>query len=162
MIVPTQAIEDRNNPHAGRAASFLRENAHTINEPINRVSSKNVTNEAEKRWWQWDAPEDKSHQKRSQSLSGNKNSHDGGYQTTYQKELGYLNDANNESLIAARRHSRNPYNAAAVGIVPINDLNGFSKPDEAQRVFVDRVSFEQAYDSRNENNYPMRGRVIFK
>jgi hypothetical protein len=53
MILPAQAIEERNNPHAARAADFLRENAHTLNKPINRVKTKNFNNEIEKRWWEW-------------------------------------------------------------------------------------------------------------
>ena len=56
MIVPAQAIEDRNRPHAGRLTNFLRENPHTLNEPINRVSSKNLDKETEKRWWEWNLP----------------------------------------------------------------------------------------------------------
>ena len=58
------------------------------------------------------------------------------------------------------RHSNNPNSAHAVGIAPITDLTSYSKSSDPQRVFVDKVSFEQAYDSRNDSNYPMRGRVI--
>ena len=102
--------------------------------------------------------EENNHNKPTHPLSAKKKQ-DESYQTIYQKELGYLNDANNESLIAAKRHNRNPQNNVALGIVPVNDLNGFSKHDESRK-FIDKITFEQAYDSRNENNYPIRGRVI--
>ena len=55
-FLPAQMIEDRNKPHGARAADFLRENAHTLNEPVNKVRTKNVTAENEKKWWQWDPP----------------------------------------------------------------------------------------------------------
>lgn len=57
------------------------------------------------------------------------------------------------------RHGYNPNATHAVGIVPITDLTSYSKANEPQRVFLDKVSFEQAYDSRNDSNYPIRGKV---
>jgi hypothetical protein len=54
--VPAQAIEDRNRPHAGNLASFLRENAGTINEPINKIQSRGLDKNVEKRWWEWSLP----------------------------------------------------------------------------------------------------------
>ena len=54
--MPAQAIEDRNRPHAGHLASFLRENAGTVNEPINKIGSRNVDKNTEKRWWEWTLP----------------------------------------------------------------------------------------------------------
>lgn len=56
MILPAQSIEDRNKPHGGRAADFLRDNAHTLNERVNKVKTKNYTDDNEKKWWQWDIP----------------------------------------------------------------------------------------------------------
>jgi hypothetical protein len=83
-----------------------------------------------------------------------------GYQTTYQKEHGYPKDLIRTESGNLTRHGSNPNSNHAVGIVPITELSSFSKANENQRVFVDKVSFEQAYDSRNENNYPMKGRVF--
>ncbi len=43
-------------------------------------------------------------------------------------------------------------------LVPITDL----KPDDLESVnqtLVEKVSFEQQYNSRNKTNYPLRGRV---
>lgn len=174
MIVPAQAIEDRNRPHGGRTAAFLRENAHTLNEPINRVETKNVNKDLEKRWWEWNqtAGDDQQNQlrrKRSQSTStsGSDGADNGGFQTTYQKDHGYMKNhvraaATSNPITppgAQSRHSTNPNTTQAIGIVPINDLNGFTKANDQQRVYVDKMSFEHAYDSRKENNYPDRGRV---
>lgn len=85
------------------------------------------------------------------------NGSEAGYQTTYQKDHGFLKDLMRAD--SGTRHGSNPNSSHAVGIVPITDLSNYSKANEQQRVFVDKVSFEQGYDSRNENNYPMRGRV---
>lgn len=101
LIVPAQAIEDRNKPHANRMANFLRENPHTLNEPINRVTAKNVNKEQEKRWWEWQLPEQDPNWKqkrRSQSSAPKENAHQfndhqsNDLQTTYQKEHGYMNN----------------------------------------------------------------------
>ena len=188
MIVPAQAIEDRNKPHGARAADFLRENARTLNEPVNKVKTRNVDAENEKRWWEWSTPDEanknwKNTNKRSistsnlkeQNGSGNgvahlfeNNAGGDGYQTTYQKEHGFLTKqssassgvrSESSSNNGGNRHASNPNSQHAIGIVPVTDLTSYSKANEQQRVFVDKVSFEQAYDSRNENNYPMRGRV---
>jgi hypothetical protein len=149
-----------------------------MNEPINRVASRNVQNDEEKRWWEWkinvqDDTDWKS-KRRSASNSGprdtqfqansiiNGNGIIDGYQTTYQKELGYLNKVNEGSAKNGdipNRHSYNPNNSNAVGIVPVNDLNSFSQANEPQRVFLDKMSFEHHYDSRNDSNYPNRGKV---
>ena len=43
-------------------------------------------------------------------------------------------------------------------LVPITEL----KPDSVQpasQTLVEKVSFDQQYNSRNPNNYPLRGRV---
>ena len=190
MIVPAQAIEDRNKPHGARAADFLRENARTLNEPVNKVKTRNVDAENEKRWWEWSTPDEanknwKITNKRSISTSNLKEQTNGsgngvahlfennaggdGYQTTYQKEHGFLTKQSSSASSGVRsesssnnggnRHASNPNSQHAIGIVPVTDLTSYSKANEQQRVFVDKVSFEQAYDSRNENNYPMRGRV---
>ena len=98
-------------------------------------------------------------QRGSNSNLETSNGKESGYQTTYQKEHGYLKDLIRTESGNLSRHGNNPNSSHAVGIVPITDLTSYSKANEDQRVFVDKVSFEQAYDSRNENNYPMRGRV---
>lgn len=168
LIVPAQAIEDRNRPHAGNLASFLRENAGTINEPINKIQSRGMDKNVEKRWWEWTLPaedENWKNKRRSSSQSSAKPAERGSeFQTTYQKEHGYLKNLVNQNTVvglrndnqgAANRHYYNPNNVQANGIVPVNDLTNGS--NDQQRVFVDRVSFEQNYNSRNENNYPIRG-----
>jgi hypothetical protein len=175
-IVPAQAIEDRNRPHAGRMAGFIRENAHTLNEPVNRVASRSVKKEEENRWWEWNVNvtenEDWKSKRRSASMNNlprtqsnsvilNSNGSNGeGYQTTYQKELGYLSKVNNNNE-PSNRHSFNPNTSNAVGIVPVNDLTTFSNVNEQQRVFLDKMSFEHQYDSRKDSNYPNRGKVIY-
>ena len=63
----------------------------------------------------------------------------------------------NDNQGAANRHTYNPNTTQANGIVPINDLTNGSS--DQQRYFVDRVSFEQNYNSRNDQNYPIRGNV---
>lgn len=166
MIVPAQAIEDRNRPHAGRLAGFLRENAHTLNEPVNRVGSRNVANEEEKRWWEWkvDLQQDADwkNKRRSASNNGPRVTNSAGndaYKTTYQHELGYVNKVNGNSVDALpNRHSYNPNTVNSVGIVPINDLNTFTNANEQQRVFLDKMSFEHQYDSRSDSNYQNRGK----
>ena len=110
--------------------------------------------------------------RRSSSQSGPKNPERGSeFQTTYQKEHGYLKNLitpnarvglMNENQGAANRHTYNPNTAQANGIVPVNDLTVGSRPNEPQRFFVDRVSFEQGYDARNDKNYPIRGKVNSK
>jgi len=183
MIVPAQAIEDRNHPHAGRQATFLRENARTLNEPVAKVTSKNVQREAERRWWEWNTVHAnggsiEERRKRSQSTNPSSSSssssaegNQGGFQTTYQKDHGYLkeivsgNAAQNGSAAAvktgsagATRHGANPNAREAIGIVPVNDLNGYSRQGEEQRVFVDKMSFDHQYDSRKDTNYPIAGK----
>jgi len=108
--------------------------------------------------------------RRSSSQSSAKPAERGSeFQTTYQKEHGYLKNLVNQNTVvglrndnqgAANRHSYNPNNIQANGIVPVNDLTNGS--NDQQRVFVDRVSFEQNYNSRNDNNYPIRGNVSSK
>lgn len=184
MIVPAQAIEDRNHPHAGRQVSFLRENARTLNEPVAKVQTRNPatnkTTEIEKRWWEWntvssggqDDPKRRVGGKRSQSnappstdsVSEFTNGSSGGFQTTYQKDHGYLRDlvmSNGKMMAeqeAATRHGANPNGREAVGIVPVNELNSYSRPGEEQRVFVDKMSFDHQYDSRKDTNYPIQGK----
>lgn len=167
LIVPAQAIEDRNRPHAGNLASFLRENPGTVNEPINKIASRNVDKGEEKRWWEWNLPaeDDNWKNKRRSSSQGPKGNAERGseFQTTYQKEHGYLKNLVSSNLVglkndnqgAANRHTYNPNTTQANGIVPINDLTNGSS--DQQRYFVDRVSFEQNYNSRNDQNYPIRG-----
>ena len=180
MIVPAQAVEGRNRPQGDRAAGFLRENARTLNEPVNRVATRNTSNEAEKRWWEWNLPVESGNnvslKKRSLSSSNlSKAAADvevPGFQTTYQKDHGYLRTAPavrvgsvNENQGGAARHTYNPNGAHAVGIIPINDLNNYSKQQsngggeqQQQRVFADKMSFEHAYDARKESNYAQRGK----
>ncbi len=90
------------------------------------------------------------------------------YSTTYSKDMGYLTNvlepgtqigAVNDNNGAAQRYTYNQNGRAAVGVVPVNDLNTYSKAGEPQRVFVDKMSFEHGYDSRADNNYNQRGRV---
>ncbi len=68
----------------------------------------------------------------------------------------------NENQGSVTRHTYNPNTLQANGIVPVNDLTNGSRPNEQQRFFVDRVSFEQGYDARNDKNYPLRGKVKLK
>ncbi|CAF5173936.1 unnamed protein product, partial [Rotaria magnacalcarata] len=54
------------------------------------------------------------------------------------------------------RYSASPNHIRTVGIVPITDL----KPDDfgpVNQTHVEKVSYEQQYDSRNAANYPLRG-----
>lgn len=178
MIVPAQAVEGRNRPQGDRAAGFLRENARTLNEPVNRVNTRNVSDQMEKRWWEWNLPVENPNLKKRSLSSSNLNTNNKqdvdipGFQTTYQKDHGYLRTAPapavrigsvNENQGGAARHTYNPNNAHAVGIIPINDLNNYSKnvsgeqPGQ-QRVFADKMSFEHNYDSRKDANYPVRGK----
>ncbi|RNA26547.1 hypothetical protein BpHYR1_053643 [Brachionus plicatilis] len=168
-IVPAQAIEDRNFPHGGRTAGFIRENAYTLNEPVNRISAKNVDKDLEKRWWEWNVPDEtdwkqkrrsNSSAPKSDSASEQANLNKSEFQTTYQKDHGYMYHYGKPSSENgfAKRHSFNPNNAHVVGIVPVNDLNSFTNGNEAQKVYVDKMSFEHGYDSRTENNYPNKGK----
>jgi hypothetical protein len=159
MIIPAQAIEDRNFPHAGRSANFLRENAYTLNEPVNKISSKNVSKEAEKRWWDWS--EHQSNLNQQTTFAVNPHGDSENFKTTYQKNHGILRNPIQPNVKVENgisRHSFNPNNNITQGIVPVNDLNGFSNGN-VQRVFVDKMSFEHQYDARQENNYPNRGKV---
>lgn len=86
------------------------------------------------------------------------------FQTTYQKDHGYMNHFGKPGSENGnyKRHSFNPSNSHAVGIVPINDLTSFTNVNEAQKVYVDKMSFEHGYDSRTENNYQNKGKVKSK
>lgn len=140
---------------------------------MNRISAKNVNKDLEKRWWEWKLPENEDwKQKRRSNSSAPKsdasneqtNLNKSEFQTTYQKDHGYMYhfgkpESENGSV---KRHSFNPNNAHAVGIVPINDLNSFTNANEPQKVFVDKMSFDHGYDSRVENNYPNKGKVNLK
>ena len=175
-VLPAQAIEDRNRPHAGRNASFLRENMHTLNEPVAVVHGNHFNREAEKRWWEWntnaqdDDPNWKSKKRSNSSVNGAERQsalagRDGGsgFQTTYQKEHGYLTtDFYRKPAAGTRsgvtRHSNNPNTYQATGIVPITEYKN-NMPDDQERVYVDKMSFEHNYDSRDASNYPVRGKV---
>lgn len=170
-MVPAQAIEDRNRPHGGRGATFLRENVRTLNEPVNAIHNIKAMPKEDNRWWQWNtATEDADpmwkNKKRSQSSShlnrepAAENS-SSGYQTTYQKEHGYLNGQLQRAGISeniANRHAFNPNNAQAVGIVPITELKGYSDVNK-ERTYIDKMSFDHNYNSREANNYPVKGKV---
>lgn len=174
LIVPAQAAEDRNRPHGGRAAAFLRENARTLNEPVAAIHTP-VEDKDQNKWWVWnnhqaqDADPNWKHKKRSQSITNLSNpdekGHGSGFQTTYQKEHGYLTHDfyRNKGALksvngAVNRHSNNPNTQQAAGIVPITDYKNYA-PDNQERLLVDRVSFENQYDSRDPNNYPLKGKV---
>jgi len=170
--VPAQSIESRNNPHAGRHAGFLRENVQSLNEPINQIHTRNEIESSDaKKWWEWNTPKDEmdsalKNKKRYSGIRVAENPNDiNSYSTTYSKDMGYLNNVLEPgtkigSASDAQRYAFNQNNkGAAVGIVPVNDLNTYSKVGEPQRVFVDKMSFEHGYDSRAENNYNLRGRV---
>lgn len=172
LIVPAQCIEERNKPHANRNAEFLRENVMSINEPINNIKTRMNTDIPESQWWKWTVPKDEMdsalrNRKKVREISTfSQNPNDvSPYSTTYQKDMGYLNnssavhDVNN----AAYRQAFRPNGNQAVGIVPINDLSTYSKINGEQRVFTDKMSFEHnSYDSRSANNYNQRGRVSRK
>lgn len=172
LVVPAQSIEDRNFPHGGRNAGFLRENVASLNEPINNINTRVTA--PEKRWWEWNVPKEEmdsalKNKKRLSSIGNYSNNPNdiNAYATTYQKDMGYLNNVLepgtqiggiNENNGAAHRHTYNPNGVQAVGVVPVNDLNSYTKANEQQRVFVDKMSFEHNYDSRNNQNYAQRGR----
>jgi hypothetical protein len=203
MIIPAQAIEDRNQPHVGRNALLINENARTLNEPVTKITTKGVSKKEESRWWEWNATADEKdpqfkNRKRSQSssvaraeqelppqllqqqqqaannnrngsgigalLGGSGNETGSGFQTTYQKEHGYMKNFQMKGAElqngGVQRHSMNPNTGHAVGIVPITDLSSYSKNGEQQRVFVDKMSFDHGYDSRKEDNYPLRGKRL--
>jgi hypothetical protein len=174
MIIPAQAIEDRNRPHGRRAASFLNENVRTLNEPVGRIQTKKVDNKDEKRWWEWNMKLEQNpdwKKKRSNSSIHREmtaGSTDDNYRTTYMQEHNSTQNIitpstkvglANENQGAASMHTYNPNTKQANGIVPVNDLNGFTRNGEEQRVFVDKMSFEQGYDARSTSNYPNRGKV---
>ena len=89
---------------AGRAAHFLRDNSHTLKEPVNKITTKAVVAKDEGRWWEWNVGADDKdpkwkNKKRSssaaraeggQASNGNGFIDSSGFQTTYQKEHGYL------------------------------------------------------------------------
>lgn len=167
LIVPSQGIEDRNRPHAGQNADFLRQNVSSLNEPINNVRSRNGHADEAQQWWKWNTPKDEmdsalKNKKRINNVIGypaNPNEISS-YATTYQKDMGYLNNVLEPGTkIASSNDNRFNHNGVqAQGIVPINDLTTHSNVNGPQRVFVDKMSFEQNYDSRNEVNYAQRGR----
>lgn len=183
QVLPAQGIEDRNRPHGGRTASFLRENMHTLNEPVAVVSGFNrgLSKETEKRWWEWntnaqdDDPNWKQKKRSGSTTNLSANSRGassvsgrgdgGGFQTTYQKEHGYLTTdfyrktAGSQSGLT--RHAMNPNTYQATGIVPITEYKN-NGPESQERVFVDKMSFDHNYDSRDASNYPVRGKVGFK
>lgn len=173
LIVPAQSIEPRNNPHATQNAGFLRENVAGLNEPINNVNTRAAA--PEQRWWEWNVPKDEmdsalKNKKRLSSIGNYSNNPNdiNSYATTYQKDMGYLNNVlepntqvggpNGENKGAPTRYQYNTNGAQAVGVVPVNDLNSFTNANDKQRVFVDKMSFEHNYDSRNNQNYNQRGR----
>ena len=182
QVLPAQGIEDRNRPHGGRNASFLRENMHTLNEPIAVVNGFNrgMTKENEKRWWEWntnaqdDDPNWKQ-KKRSGSVNqlsanssassmGRRGGGEGGFQTTYQKEHGYLTTdfyRKNGNQNGPTRHAMNPNTYQATGIVPVTDYKN-NVPENQESVYLDKMSFDHNYDSRDANNYPVRGKVSEK
>ena len=137
LIVPAQAIEDRNRPHGGRAAAFLRENPHNLNEPVNRIGTKN---KEDSKWWEWNVPED-------DSLLRNK-----------KRATDYRNNSI-PNVGATMTPQQQLQQASATGIVPVNDLNSFSREGGPQRVFVEKMSFDHQYDSRKNPNYPNKGKV---
>lgn len=81
------------------------------------------------------------------------------YATTYQKDMGYLNNVLEPGTQIGNYNSNGVQSMPAQGIVPINNLTTHSDVNGQQRVFVDKMSFEQNYNSRNDVNYAQRGRV---
>jgi hypothetical protein len=166
IITPAQAQEDRNRPHGGRMANFLRENVRSLNEPIGSIDSNvPLTQDESKQWWKWNVNSDKNSddmlndkKKRSQTSFNSK-------ATTYHEQHGHLNrdfysksgvlQANQSGL---NRHAYNPNTKQAVGIVPVTEFKN-NVPEDQERILVDRISYENMYDSRDPKNYPMRARV---
>ncbi|CAF0979503.1 unnamed protein product [Rotaria sordida] len=149
--LPAQGLEARNNPHAGRKVDMIYSNATNFNAPFGIIKTDNVKNE-ESRWWDWSQPTGESYGPGAKIQDK--------WMTI--KESSYRNAfsiAGETGLYAKKntRYSANPFHIRTVGIVPITDL----KPENLESVdqtLVEKVSFEQQYNSRNFTNYPLRGR----
>jgi len=149
--LPAQALEPRNNPHAARKVDMVYSNAATFNAPFGVVKTDNVRKE-ESRWWDWSQPQAEPYGPGAKSQD----------EWTKIKESSYRNAFNiaGEAGPYAKkntRYSAAPHHVRTIGIVPVTDL----KPEDLESInqtLVERVSFEQQYNSRNAKNYPMRGR----
>ncbi len=165
VITPAQAQEDRNRPHGGNMATFLRENVYSLNEPIGSINSiaPQVPQEESNQWWKWNATSDNESmsngkKKRTQSSFNPKG-------TTYHEQHGHLDrDFYSKSGVlqahqsGLNRHAYNPNTKGAVGIVPVTEYKNYA-PEDQERVLVDRISYENMYNARDPDNYPMRARV---
>ncbi|CAF5179558.1 unnamed protein product, partial [Rotaria magnacalcarata] len=149
--LPVQASEARNNPHAARKIDMVYTNTANFNAPSGIVKTDNVQKE-ESRWWDWSSPKAEPYGPgvRSQDEWSKKR------ESSYRNAFATTSDAGAAYAKRNSRYSASPNHIRTVGIVPITDL----KPDDfgpVNQTHVEKVSYEQQYDSRNAANYPLRG-----
>ena len=174
--LPAQALEPRNNPHAARKVDMVYTNAATFNAPVGMMRTDNVQKE-ESRWWDWSQPKAEPYGPKAISQEEWKKTNESSYRNAF-----HLAGESGPYAKKNTRYSANPHRAVTVGIgmmiffcdrfrliitchiylisVPITELK-VDHYDAEPRTLVERVSFEQQYNSRNDTNYPLRGRVSF-
>jgi len=151
---------------------MLYANAASFNAPFGVVKTDNVKKE-ESRWWDWSQPKAEPYGPRAQSQDEWAKIRESSYRNAFTMggEAGPYAKKNT-------RYSASPHHIRTIGIgnnnfqkivkfnkknllfnlVPVTDL----KPDDLESInqtLVEKVSFEQEYNSRNTTNYPLRGRV---
>ncbi len=170
--LPAQASEARNNPHAARKVDMVYSNATSFNAPFGVVKTDNVKKE-ESRWWDWSQPKAEPYGPGVKSQDEWAKTRESSYRNAFHMggEAGPYARKNT-------RYSATPHHIRTVGIgnndfvesvkfdkinflfdlVPITELKpeDFGSVDQTK---VEKVSFEQDYNSRNQINYPLRGKV---
>ncbi|XP_025104613.1 uncharacterized protein LOC112570412 [Pomacea canaliculata] len=80
------------------------------------------------------------------------------HKPTYTKDSTYRNEFMYTKQLAPKphfRHSANPNQKPACGVVPVNMLH---EMDGTEHFYKERLSFEHQYNSRTDPNYPIRGK----
>ncbi|CAF0859075.1 unnamed protein product, partial [Didymodactylos carnosus] len=147
--IPTQVAEARNNPHAARKVDMVYENVASLNGPYGIIKTDNVSRE-ENRWWDWSQPTESYGPRAKVNEDWKKR-----YESSYRGTFGLSSETGPYTMNS--RHSSNPNNTEAVGIVPVTEMKQKGREQINQKL-VEKVSFENQYDSRTDTNYPLRGR----
>lgn len=127
-------------PHPG-SCGFLRHNVRLLNEPICSVYTE-LTRDEQNQWW----PSRVS----NEPLQVPPRTNDTIYRGDFVER-----ERTAEITFGSLRHTSNPNKEPALGTVPVN----FLRPKSGkQRFFKEKISYEHQYNSRNNPNYPIRGK----
>ncbi|XP_045165895.2 uncharacterized protein LOC123529578 [Mercenaria mercenaria] len=140
-VLPQVAPDFRiNRPHPG-SCGFLRHNVRSLNEPICSVYTE-ITKDEQNQWW----PSRIS----NEPLQVPPRTNDTIYRGDFLER-----ERPTGSAFGSLRHTSNPNKEPALGAVPVNFLRPVSGK---QRLYKEKISYEHQYNSRNNTNYPIRGK----